>query len=151
MLTEFGATTDAADLGRVTADANAHLAGWIYWQWLNYDDPTGSHTSGLWPPTAPTPAMLSVLSETYASAIAGTPTTMSFDPASGRFALMFRTNPRIAKPTVIVVPTTEHYPGGYCARATGARIISAPGAGYVDVSNDGRAADAVVTITPGSC
>ena len=53
LLTEFGATTDTADLARITSDADASLVGWIYWQWINYDDPTGSHSSALWPPRRP--------------------------------------------------------------------------------------------------
>ena len=84
LLTEFGATTDTADLARITSDANANLVGWIYWQWINYDDPTGSHSSALWPPRQATASQLDVLSQTYASAVAGTPTSMSFDPGDGR-------------------------------------------------------------------
>jgi endoglycosylceramidase len=151
LLTEFGATTDVADLGRVSTDADTHLVGWIYWQWLNYQDPTGSHTSGLWPPSAPTQTMLDVLSQTYPSAIAGTPTATSWDPSSGRFTLAFHANPRITQPSVIFVPVSMHYTHGYCATATGARITSAPNAGHVDILN-GRTATAVtVTIAPGSC
>ena len=151
LLTEFGATTDVADLGRITADADAHLTGWIYWQWLDYDDPTGSHDSGLWPPSAPTQAMLETLSPAYPMAIAGRPTATSFDPVSGRFSLRFRSDPRIDEPTVIFVPVAMHYAGGYCARASGARVVSAPGASYVDVQNGPSAADVTVTITPGTC
>ncbi len=153
MMTEFGATTDAADLGRVTADADAHLSGWMYWQWIDYDDPTGSHTSGLWPATAPTAAMLEILSRTYASAIAGTPTSMSFDPVSDRFELRYRADPEITEPTVIYVPVAMHYPDGYCASASGAgaRVVSTPGAGYVDVDNGTGAAGVTVSITPGRC
>ena len=151
LLTEFGATTDAADLGRVTADADAHLTGWIYWQWLDYDDPTGSHDSGLWPPTTPTPAMLEVLSGPYASAIAGTPTATSFDPASDRFTLRFHSDPRITEPTVIFVPVAMHYPAGYCASASDARIISPPGASHLDIENAAKAADVTVSIAPGPC
>jgi hypothetical protein len=76
---------------------------------------------------------------------------MSFDPACSRVSFTFRTNPRISEPNVIVVPTALHYPSGYCARATGARITSLPEASHVDVSNEGKAADVAVTITPGSC
>jgi len=127
------------------------LVGWIYWQWLNYDDPTGSHTSGLWPPTAPTQAMLQVLSQTYPSAVAGTPTATSFDPVSGRFTLQYRADPHITEPTVIVVPLSVHYAEGYCATATGAQITSAPGAQYVDVENGSTATDVTVTISAGNC
>jgi endoglycosylceramidase len=151
LLTEFGATTDAADLGRITADADAHLTGWIYWEWLDYDDPTGSHDSGLWPPTPPTQAMLQVLSRPYPSAVAGTPTATSFNPVSGRFTLAFRADPAITEPTVVSVPVSTHYAEGYCAQATGARITSAPGADFVDVQNPATPAHVTVTITPGHC
>jgi endoglycosylceramidase len=151
LLTEFGATTDALDLGRITADADAHLTGWIYWQWLDYDDPTGSHDSGLWPPSAATPPMLEVLSRTYPVAVAGTPTATTFDPTTARFSLTFRSDPDITAPTVIFVPVALHYPDGYCARASGARITSAPGAADVDVRNGQKAADVTVTIAPGHC
>ena len=150
-MTEFGATTDTADLGRITADADANLSGWIYWQWINYDDPTGSHTSGLWPPTAPTSAMLEVLSQPYASAIAGTPIAMSFDSGSGRFTLRYRSNPHITEPTVIFVPVAMHYPDGYCATAVGARVTSAANATYLDVENATQAADVTVSISSGGC
>ena len=78
---------------RITSDANANLVGWIYWQWINYDDPTGSHSSALWPPRTATPSQLHVLSETYASAVAGTPTSMSFDPTTGAFSLHLPVEP----------------------------------------------------------
>jgi len=151
LLTEFGATTDAADLGRITADADSHLAGWIYWQWINYDDPTGSHTSGLWPPSPPTPAMLDVLSRVYPMAVAGKPTATLFDPVTGRFTMRYRSDPRITEPTVVFVPVAVHFPAGYCAGATGAHIVSPAGASYLDVQNTTTAADVTVTVTAGPC
>jgi len=151
LLTEFGATTDASDLARITADADAHLTGWIYWQWLLYDDPTGSHTSGLFPPSAPTAAMLPVLSRTYAKAVAGVPTTESFDPVTGAYTLRYRAAPAVSEPTVVFVPLAEHYPAGYCATAAGGTVTSAPGAGTVDVENTAGATDVTVRITAGPC
>jgi endoglycosylceramidase len=151
LLTEFGATTDTADLARITADADAHLSGWIYWQWLDYDDPTGSHDSGLWPPTAPTPAMLGVLSQPFASAVAGTPLATSYDAATDTFTLRFRTDPAITEPTVVSLPLAEHYPGGYCVQASGASVTSPPGAAQVDLENGTTTTDASVTVAPGRC
>jgi len=151
LLTEFGSSTDTADLARITSDANANLVGWIFWKWINYDDPTGSHSSALWPPRADTGKQLQVLSETYASAIAGTPTSMAFDPHTGAFTLRFEANPKITAPTVIVVPVSTHYPHGYCLRVTGARVTSRHGASRVDIKN-GRVADTVdVSVSRGSC
>jgi endoglycosylceramidase len=151
LLTEFGATTDTADLTRITFDANTNLVGWIYWQWINYDDPTGSHSSALWPPRSATNAQLQVLSETYASAVAGTPTSMYFDPTTGAFTLRYRSNPTITAPTVIVIPVSTHYPHGYCLRTTGAGATSRPDANRVDIENGARAASVVVSVTRGAC
>ena len=148
-LTEFGATTDAADLARVTGDADAHLDGWMYWQWLHYADPTGSHTSGLWPPTRPTAAMLQVLSRPYATAVAGTPLSMSFDSTTDRFAFKYHSNPHITEPTVIFLPQL-HYGGGYCTDVTGGHMRSVPGTEFLDVSTT-SSGDVSVTIRPGSC
>ncbi len=151
LLTEFGATTDTADLARITSDANANLVGWIYWQWINYGDPTGSHSSALWPPRKATASQLSVLSETYASAVSGTPTSMSFDPKTAAFTLAYRSNPKISAPTVIVVPVSTHYPHGYCARVVGARTTSPPGATHIDIANGPTVATVTVSVTAGSC
>jgi endoglycosylceramidase len=151
LLTEFGATTDPADLARITSDANANLVGWIYWQWINYDDPTGSHSSALWPPRAATASQLQVLSETYASAVAGTPTAMTFDPKTGAFNLRYQANPEITAPTVIVVPVSTHYPHGYCLQVSGARATSRPDATRVDIENGTQAAAVTVLVTAGAC
>ena len=150
-LSEFGATTDAADIGRIVADADAHLVGWMYWQWLRYDDPTGSHDSGLWPPGPATSAQLDVLSETYAQAMAGTPTSMGFDPSTAAFHLGYRADHAVTAPTVIYVPVSRHYPHGYCARATGGRVTSPAGATRLTVTNDRSASTVHVTVTSGTC
>lgn len=150
-LTEFGATTDAADIGRVVADADDSLVGWMYWQWLRYDDPTGSHDSGLWPPGPATNAQLDVLSETYAQAIAGTPTSMGFDPQTASFHLAYQADHRVKAPTVIFVPVARHYPHGYCASATGGRVTSAPSATHLLVQDDPDAKAVTVTVTSGRC
>lgn len=151
LLTEFGATTDAADLARVVADADAHLVGWMYWQWLRYPDPTGSHDSGLWPPGPATGAQLDALSEPYAQAVAGTPTSMAYDPATRRFQLAYRPDPAVRAPTVVFVPVTRHYPAGYCASVTGGRVTSAPGAAHLDVATTPGASSVRVTVSPGPC
>ncbi len=150
LLTEFGATTDTADLARITADADQNLVGWTYWQWINYDDPTGSHSSALWPPRAATASQLSVLSRTYATAVSGVPTAMSFDPTTGAFRLQYRADKAVKAPTVIVVPVSTHYRNGYCARVSGGRVTSGPDASRLDVAN-GSAATVNLTLSAGRC
>lgn len=151
ILSEFGATTDAADIGRIVADADAHLVGWMYWQWLRYNDPTGSHDSGLWPPGPATNAQLDVLSETYAQAVAGTPTSMGFDPTTAAFHLVYRADHAVTAPTVVYVPVSRHYPHGYCATVTGGRVTSHAGATHLTVGNDHSASTVDVTVTAGAC
>lgn len=151
LLSEFGATTDAADIGRIVADADAHLVGWMYWQWFRYDDPTGSHDSGLWPPGPATHAQLDALSETYAQAVAGTPTSMTFDPTTAAFHLAYRADHAVTAPTVIFVPVARHYPHGYCAKATGGRVTSAPSARHLVVHDDPHASHVEVSVTAGRC
>jgi endoglycosylceramidase len=150
-LSEFGATTDAADIGRIVADADADLVGWMYWQWFHYDDPTGSHDSGLWPAGPATSAQLDALSETYAQAIAGTPTSMSFDPSTGDFRLRYRIDHRATAPTVIFVPVSRHYQDGYCSKVTGGKATSAAGASRLVVTNDQSASNVEVTVVSGAC
>ena len=125
--------------------------GWIYWQWINYDDPTGSHSSALWPPRPATASQLNVLAQTYASAVAGTPVSMTFDPMTASFEFRYRSNPTITAPTVIVVPVSTHYPHGYCVRASGARVTSRPDATRIDLVNGATAGDVTVSVTAGPC
>jgi endoglycosylceramidase len=125
--------------------------GCMYWQWLDYNDPTGSHDSGLWPAGPATSAQLYALSETYAQAIAGTPTSMSFDPSTGVFHLSYRIDHAVSAPTVIFVPVSRHYPDGYCTKVTGGRAKSAAGATLLVVTNDPSASTVEVTVTSGAC
>ena len=64
---------------------------------------------------------------------------------------MWRLAPVVVVLFVVSVPVAEHYPGGYCVQASGARVTSAPGAAEVDLENGVSAVDASVTIVPGRC
>ena len=97
------------------------------------------------------PGKATALSQTYAQAIAGTPTAMSFDPASAAFTLTYRPNPTVYAPTVVFVPVATHYPHGYCATARGARITSPPGATRLVLVNIAGATTVVVHVTQGRC
>lgn len=151
VMSEFGATTDASDLQRIVSDADSDLVGWMYWQWLHYDDPTGSHDSGLWPAGPATGAQLKVLSEPYAQAVSGTPTSMSFDPATGIFDLSYDAATSITAPTVIFVPVSRHFPNGYCAHATGGSVVSPGDSTHLAVRNASDAPVVTVTVSPGRC
>ena len=76
-----------------------------------------------------------VLSRTYPQAIAGRPTSMSFDPSSGTFRLVYVPDHAVHAPTMVFVPTQVHYSKGYCASATGARVVSKPDSEVLLVEN----------------
>lgn len=150
-VTEFGATSDPSLLTSFTAAANAHLVGWAYWAWKYYADPTGSAAESLVMADGRLRSTARVLSQTYAEAIAGRPTSMTFDPTSGAFTLRYVPNHSVHAPTVIFVPVAVHYPVGYCARVSGAAVTSAPGAPLLTVQNRPRSHSVRVTVAGGRC
>ena len=60
-------------------------------------------------------------------------------------------NHRVHAPTLVFVPTELHYPHGYCARATDARVTSARGSDLLEVANARSGNRVTVEITPGRC
>jgi len=92
-----------------------------------------------------------VLSRTYPQAVAGVPISYDFSPTTGVFHLDYVPDHRIHAPTVIFVPTEIHYAHGYCARASGAMVTSAPGSDLLKVVNHRSGHLVEVVVTPGDC
>lgn len=151
LVTEFGATSSSPLLAAFTSAADKRLVGWLYWSWKFYADPTGSRAEALVMADGRLRSTARVLSRTYPEAVAGTPTSVSFDPATGAFELSYVPDRRIQAPTVVFVPTAVHYPTGYCARANGATITSAPGSSLLTLRDEPGAAVVQVTVEPRSC
>jgi len=150
-LSEFGATSNSTLLDRLTAEADRSLVGWAYWSWKFYADPTGSSAEGLVAANGSLRSTASVLSRTYPQAIAGRPTSMSFDPPSGAFHMVYVPDHAVRAPTAIFVPTQVHYPSGYCARVSGGRVTSKPGSEVLLVENAPAGRSVSVSVTSGSC
>ncbi|HXQ62770.1 MAG TPA: cellulase family glycosylhydrolase [Acidimicrobiales bacterium] len=150
-LSEFGATSNSTLLDRLTTEADRSLVGWAYWSWKFYADPTGSSAEGLVAADGSLRSTASVLSRTYPQAIAGRPTSLSFDPTRGAFQLAYVPDHAVQAPTAIFVPTQAHYPNGYCARASGAKIISKAGSEILLVENAPTGRSVSVSVTSGSC
>ncbi len=152
-MSEFGAGENSTDLSRVASLADANLLGWTYWQWKNYGDPTGGATEGLMQsntrcispqcaastfPDAVDPVKAAVLVQPYAQAVAGTPTSMSYDPGTGVFTLSYRPDRRITAPSIVFVPVNalwDAYPGGYCTTVNGASSVVGQGTDHLLVSH----------------
>ncbi len=150
-LSEFGATSNAILLDRLTSEADRSMVGWTYWSWKFYADPTGSSAEGLVAAHGSLRSTASVLSRTYPQAIAGRPTSMSFDPSNGAFHLAYVPDHTVHAPTAVFVPTQIHYPSGYCAKVSGGTIISKPGKEVLLVENASAGRSVSVSLTSGSC
>jgi len=163
LLTEFGATNDTSVLERVEDEADAQQMPWIEWAYCGCGDPTTSAQ----PPTAqavvadpskpPTgsnveSATLAALARPFPRAVAGTPRRFGF--ARGTFTISYSTRRPDGhgrfKPgscTTVFVPAL-HYPHGYRARVRGARVISKPGSGLLELASRRGAKTVRLTVTP---
>lgn len=150
-VSEFGATSNVSLLSQLTRQADRSLVGWTYWSWKYYRDPTGSADEALVSPDGRLRHAVRVLARTYPEAIAGRPTSLSFDPATGRFHLTYVPDHAIWAPTVIMVPTRIHYPAGYCTRVSGGTVISGPGSQLLEIANAPTGRSVTVGVTAGPC
>jgi endoglycosylceramidase len=151
LVTEFGATKSAPLLADVTAQFDAHKVGWIYWAWKYYGDPTGSAAESLVMADGRLRSSALVLSRAYPEAVAGIPSSFGYSPSTDVFDLSYTPNHRIHAPTVVFVPTSLHYPQGYCTRTEGGRVVSRRGSDLLEVDNRASARQVTVTVTPGRC
>lgn len=150
LLTEFGASDDLGDIGRVTGLADQHLVGWTYWSYKKFGDPTGSGAESLFSNDSDLATLKApkadLLIRPYARAIAGTPQSMSFDSSGKIFKLAYA--PRAAgAPTEIFLPA-RHYPNGYRVSVQGGQVQSAPGAALLLIGNDAGATQVQVQVGP---
>jgi endoglycosylceramidase len=150
-VTEFGASSDPSLLAAVTDAMDGHQVSWAYWAWRYYGDPTGSAAESLVMADGRLRSTAHALSRAYPQAVAGLPLSYGYEPLSGIFRLSYLANRRVHAPTVIFVPAPVRYPGGYCARASGALITSSPGSDLLEVQNRAKAQRVTVTVSPGAC
>jgi len=150
-MSEFGATSNVPVMSAVADDADRRLLGWTYWSWKRYADPSTAADKSLITSSGGYQPTVGVLSRTYAQTVAGVPQAMSFDWSSGRFLLTYIAARDVSAPTVIFVPTTEHYPHGYCARVSGGTVISRPDSDHLEITNERQARSVVVDVTAGNC
>ncbi len=150
-VSEFGASSDPVLVAAFTARANAHLVGWAYWSWRYYADPTGSAAESLLMADGRLRSTARVLAQTYPEAVAGRPTSISSDPATGAFRLRYVPGHALHAPTVIVVPAAVHYPSGYCATVRGGTVVSGRDSALLEVRNAAHGSTVQVTVTPGPC
>jgi endoglycosylceramidase len=162
LLTEFGATDDLPTIERIIDDADRHMVGWQYWHYCGCDDPTTQAATqqalvddASKPPSGDNvrQAKLAVLSRPYPQAIAGTPLSYGFDPASDRFQLAYATTGPggqaygPSERTEIYVGRL-HYPAGYDVSVDGGEVASAPNADLLRIRACPSAERVTVVVAP---
>jgi endoglycosylceramidase len=140
LITEFGATTDLGNIAEMTGLADKYRTGWLEWAYTG-NDKTSSSPDGqalVLDPSRPPSGdnvltdKLKVLAVPYPQAVAGTPSSWSFQ--GGVFRLGYSTARADGQgsfgagaQTEIAVPAVQ-FPTGYTVAVTGASVTSAPGA-----------------------
>jgi endoglycosylceramidase len=127
--TEFGATTSAPTLQRLTKSFDDRLVPWMFWAYNEsvIDDP--SLPAGL--DNLASRAAFEALVRPYPEALAGTPELLAYDPATRTFDLTWSTRSPSGRragwwlPSVLHLPKLA-YPDGYSVEVDGARVISRP-------------------------
>lgn len=144
LVTELGASDEIGDIARVAALADENMVGWTYWHYGSWSDPTGNPAAeGMFAGDLQRPESLKqpkadVLIRTYPQAIAGTPVSFSFDPASKAFTLVYDADPAIDAPTEIFIPVARHYGGHYTVSVEGpASVTSLPDAPLLTLAGTG--------------
>jgi endoglycosylceramidase len=137
VMTEFGSTNDLPDLARLTGLADTNLDGWMYWAYKAWNDPTGQPaTEGMFTKDDDLSTLIAgkadVLIRPYPQAIAGTPTSLSWDATTNVLQLTYTAGKQKA-PTDVFVPQ-RHYPHGYRAVVTNGQVVSAQNAAHLLVT-----------------
>ena len=151
-ISEFGATQSFNLVQTATSEANQLYAGWAYWSWRYYNDPTGSSAEPLVGANGKLGPQAAALDQTYPMAVAGTLTTYLTGQHTPRLVIKYVADPRVTAPTLIHVPVFTRFPNGYCAEVTGgAKVISADDAPTLEILNPPQQRTVTVGVFGGDC
>src|ERR1700733_1498638 len=161
-LTEFGATSDQAEILAPMQGADQHLIGWTEWAYSGQGDittsasPPGSE-SLVYNPADPltganiNTANLDTLAEPYPQLVSGTPDSYSFENGTFQFSYSTAETDGLGifpagSHTTISVPSVE-FPGGYQVSVTGGEVVSAPNAAELVIASNSGASTVTVTVS----
>jgi endoglycosylceramidase len=161
-MTEFGATSDQAEILAPMQGADQHLIGWTEWAYSSQGDistsanPPGSESLVYNPEDPPiganvNTANLETLAEPYPQVISGTPTSYSFDNGTLQFSYSTDEADGLGSfpdgsQTTIAIPSVE-FPDGYQVSVTGGEVLSAPNAAELVIASSGGASAVSVTVS----
>ncbi|HWV83919.1 MAG TPA: cellulase family glycosylhydrolase [Capillimicrobium sp.] len=154
LLTEFGATDDAAVLDDMADRADRFMVGWQEWHYCGCDDPTttgpGDEQALVLDPARPPRGAnlkqptLDTLARAYPQVVAGTPIAYGFDRATRRMTLRYRP----ARGVTEIATPRRQYPRGYRVTVRGARVRSRANANVLRLVARPRAREVRVSVTP---
>jgi endoglycosylceramidase len=155
-LGEFGDSENRVDNALMVDLAGERFLSWTYWQ---YNTTGASVSPGLLLDDAKPGSeanarteRLDALVVPYPQAIAGTPERYHFDRDTRTMTLTYGTRPvterpRCTAPTTISIPARV-YPRGYRVEVSGARVVSARGAAWLQLRSLANAKEVRVTVSP---
>lgn len=150
LATEFGATFDPVVLGRLSGQLDQALVPWAVWDYSYLIADRGRPAGRANLPSLET---LAALARPYPTAVAGTPTALSFDAATRSFDLTYLTTgphrrhyPR-GLATVVSIPELQ-YPDGYRVEVRGATVTSAPCAETLTLRSRPGAGEVTLRVVP---
>lgn len=150
--TEFGASTDAVLLSRLTRQLDDRLVPWMFWHYGQRITRDPMQPPG--PDNLTSAAALAALVRPYPMATTGVPARIAFDPETRVFEFSYTTErPGGGRyhrrlPTLVSVPHRQ-YPDGYTVEVSGARVTSKPCAPQLTLRTRRLAQSVAVRITPG--
>jgi endoglycosylceramidase len=160
ILSEFGATDAIGTIERVIKAAETAMVSWQYWSYWNEDVCCKRPVEGVINDIRKPPVgdnvkaeKLKVLARAYPQAVAGTPTRYGFDPESAIFELEYSTaragGGKFGRRALTEVFAPRlHYPGGYRAEVTGARVVSRANARRLLLRNRPGAKQVTLRVRP---
>ena len=150
LTTEWGDSNDPAFLNPFEDQFDTRLLPWLYWSYNGHV--VSDSRQSLTPPNLNL-SVLTSLTRPYPALVNGTPTQLTFDPATADADLAFTTTRpdgrRAPLPlaSVVVVPKLR-YPTGYAVTVSGADVTSRPCAPTLTLRNRPGATSVSVHIVP---
>jgi endoglycosylceramidase len=161
-MTEFGATSNQAQILGPMEGADQHLIGWTEWAYSGQGDittsanPPGSESLVYNPIDPPdganvNTANLETLAEPYPQVVSGTPVSYSFDNGTLQFSYSTQEANGLGSfpagaHTTIAVPSVE-FPHGYQVSVTGGEVVPSSNAAELVIASNLGASAVTVTVS----
>ncbi len=160
--TEWGATSNTTIIAEESSTLDSEMIPWMYWPFMGCSIGCSTTATGIISNLSSPPsgsnlnsAVADVLVQPHPLAVAGTPQSLSYSPATHIMSFSW-TPARVGggrysggSVTSLQVPQLD-YPNGYSVQVTGATVTSKPCSPMLTLSQEGSASKLSVRIAPSS-